>query len=117
METFSRALEVRPHEPLAQSEFRSAFSTKSSDEDREINDKIMKPTEVLLKRVARHALNTKQVNKGFYKGTGSGSMGSHTKYGGYKIDWDKVRTYVVPKDLKDFKVNNQLNDHIGRDMS
>jgi len=23
-------------------------------------------------------------------------MGSHTKYGTYKIDWNKVRTYVVP---------------------
>jgi large subunit ribosomal protein L41 len=35
-------------------------------------------------------------------------MGSHTKYGGYRIDWDKVRTYVVPKDLKDFKASGQL---------
>ena len=75
----------------------------------------MKPTPVLLKRVARHALNTKQANKGFYKGTGSGSMGSHTKYGGYKIDWDKVRTYVVPKDLKDCKVRDQLRESIGWD--
>ena len=31
-------------------------------------------------------------------------MGSHTKHGGYIIDWDKVRTYVVPENLKDFKV-------------
>jgi large subunit ribosomal protein L41 len=68
----------------------------------------MKPSPVLLKRVARMSLNTKQANKGFYKGTGSGSMGSHTKYGGYRIDWDKVRTYVVPKNLKDFKVRHQL---------
>jgi large subunit ribosomal protein L41 len=29
---------------------------------------------------------------------------SSTKHGGYIIDWDKVRTYVVPKNLKDFKV-------------
>ncbi|RIA98551.1 hypothetical protein C1645_812613 [Glomus cerebriforme] len=29
-------------------------------------------------------------------GTGSGSMGWHTKRGGYKIDLKKVRTYVVP---------------------
>ena len=68
----------------------------------------MKPTAVLLKRIARLALNTKQANKGYYKGTGSGSMGSHTKYGGYKIDWRKVRTYVAPKDLKDFKVRHRL---------
>lgn len=31
-------------------------------------------------------------------------MGRHTKHGGYIIDWRKVRTYVVPKNLKDFKV-------------
>jgi large subunit ribosomal protein L41 len=64
----------------------------------------MKPTPALLKRIRRLQLTTKKAAKGFYKGTGSGSMGSHTKYGGYRIDWDKVRTYVVPKNLKDFKV-------------
>jgi hypothetical protein len=65
---------------------------------------IMKPTQALFKRVARHALSTKQTNKGYYKGTGSGSMGRHTQHGGYVIEWEKVRTYVVPKNLKDFKV-------------
>ncbi|RUS14587.1 LOW QUALITY PROTEIN: mitochondrial ribosomal protein L27-domain-containing protein [Endogone sp. FLAS-F59071] len=30
-------------------------------------------------------------------GTGSGSMGRHTKRGGYEIDWNKVRTFVVPE--------------------
>jgi large subunit ribosomal protein L41 len=64
----------------------------------------MKPTLPLLKRISRMALNTKQANKGFYKGTGSGSTGRHTQHGGYIIEWDKVRTYVVPKDLKSFKV-------------
>ncbi|PSS13069.1 hypothetical protein M430DRAFT_106012 [Amorphotheca resinae ATCC 22711] len=64
----------------------------------------MKPTQALLKRVARHALSTKQANKGFYKGTGSGSTGRHTQHGGYIIEWHKVRTYVVPKNLKDFKL-------------
>ncbi|KAL8723081.1 MAG: hypothetical protein Q9225_000552 [Loekoesia sp. 1 TL-2023] len=44
------------------------------------------------------------VNGGYYKGTGSGSMGRHTKHGGYVIQNQKVRTYVVPKDLKDFKL-------------
>src|SRR4051794_2581542 len=68
----------------------------------------MKPTQPLLKRVARHALSTKKANKGYYKGTGSGSMGSHTKHGGYVIDWSKVRTYVVPKDLKSFQVTFHL---------
>lgn len=64
----------------------------------------MRATAALWKRPARHALNTKQANKGFYKGTGTGSTGRHTQHGGYIIEWEKVRTYVVPKDLKDFKV-------------
>jgi hypothetical protein len=36
-------------------------------------------------------------------GTGSGAMGRHTKRGGYFIEWEKVRAFVVP-DLTDFKV-------------
>lgn len=50
------------------------------------------------------ALTTKNVNKGFYKGTRTGSMGTHTKYGGYRLDWDKVRTYRVP-DISEFRVS------------
>ncbi len=49
-------------------------------------------------------MTTKDVNKGFYKGRGSGSMGRHTKKGGYIIEYHKVRTYVVPEGLKEFKV-------------
>ncbi|TVY27644.1 54S ribosomal protein, mitochondrial [Lachnellula hyalina] len=64
----------------------------------------MKATPALGRKIARLALTTKMTNKGFYKGTGSGSTGSHTRYGGYLIDWDKVRTYVVPENLKDFKL-------------
>jgi large subunit ribosomal protein L41 len=64
----------------------------------------MKATSPLWKKISRLALNTKQTNKGFYKGTGTGSTGRHTQHGGYIIEWEKVRTYVVPKDLKDFKV-------------
>ncbi len=62
------------------------------------------PTRPLFRRLRRLALTTKQVNGGYYKGTGSGSMGRHTKHGGYVIDWRKVRTYVVPKNLEGFKV-------------
>ncbi|OZJ02294.1 hypothetical protein BZG36_05347 [Bifiguratus adelaidae] len=40
----------------------------------------------------------------FYKGTRSGAMGRHTKRGGYMIDWEKVRTFVVP-DLEGFKLH------------
>ncbi|KAL8759196.1 MAG: hypothetical protein Q9199_000954 [Rusavskia elegans] len=64
----------------------------------------MQPTAPLLRRLRRLALTTKQVNGAYYKGTGSGSMGRHTKHGGYIIDYKKVRTYVVPTDLKDFKL-------------
>jgi large subunit ribosomal protein L41 len=64
----------------------------------------MKPTQALFRRLRRLALTTKQTNKGYYKGTGTGSTGWHTKHGGYVIDWDKVRTYVVPPNLKSFQV-------------
>ncbi|GAN03767.1 50S ribosomal protein 27 protein [Mucor ambiguus] len=39
----------------------------------------------------------------FYKGTGSGAMGRHTKNGSYLVDWNKVRTFVVP-DLEGFNL-------------
>ncbi|RKP13213.1 hypothetical protein BJ684DRAFT_20286 [Piptocephalis cylindrospora] len=32
-------------------------------------------------------------------GKRTGSMGNHTKYGGYVIDWKKVRHFVAP-DMK-----------------
>ena len=65
----------------------------------------MRPSPALLVGRYRHlALTTKDVNKGFYKGNRTGSMGRHTKYGGYIIEWDKVRTYVVPENLAKCKV-------------
>ena len=48
-------------------------------------------------------LTTKDVNKGYYKGNRTGAMGRHTKHGGYVIEWNRVRTYVVPS-LEGFKV-------------
>ncbi|KAI8955426.1 mitochondrial ribosomal protein L27-domain-containing protein [Xylaria longipes] len=64
----------------------------------------MQPTQPLLKAFRKFRLTTKDIKKGFYKGTRTGSMGRHTKYGGYIIDWSKVRTYVAPADLADFKL-------------
>ncbi|MCJ1274863.1 hypothetical protein MMC21_002661 [Puttea exsequens] len=64
----------------------------------------MKPSHSLMSRLRRLPLTTKQVNNGFYKGTGSGAMGRHTKHGGYVLEWQKVRTYVVPEQLKDSKL-------------
>ncbi|QRG40061.1 hypothetical protein FDK38_004523 [Candidozyma auris] len=47
----------------------------------------------------RHPLYTKSGNKNFYKGTRSSGIGSLTKHAKYVVNWDKVRTYVVPTDL------------------
>ena len=69
----------------------------------------MKPSFTFFARsttgIRRLKLTTKQVNGGYYKGTGSGSMGRHTKYGGFILDKEKVRTYVVP-DMTGFEVSN-----------
>ncbi|KAI2472913.1 mitochondrial ribosomal protein L27-domain-containing protein [Annulohypoxylon bovei var. microspora] len=64
----------------------------------------MQPTQALQKVFRKFRLTTKDVNKGFYKGTRTGSMGRHTKHGGYVIDWTKVRTFVVPANLDNFKL-------------
>ncbi|EJT80201.1 hypothetical protein GGTG_00204 [Gaeumannomyces tritici R3-111a-1] len=64
----------------------------------------MQPSKALQGVYRKLQLTTKDIKKGFYKGTGSGSMGSHTKWGTYKIDWRKVRTYVVPKNLAETKL-------------
>ncbi|AMD19304.1 HBR403Wp [Eremothecium sinecaudum] len=47
----------------------------------------------------RVSLSTKDGNKNMYKGTRSSGIGRHTKLGGYKINWDKVRTYVTPSQI------------------
>jgi large subunit ribosomal protein L41 len=63
----------------------------------------MRSTQPLLK--FRHLkLTTKDVNKGFYKGNRTGTVGRHTKHGGFIVDYTRVRTFVVPPNLKDFKV-------------
>lgn len=47
----------------------------------------------------RHPLTTKQGNKHYYKGTRSTGIGHLDSRGRYHIDWNKVRTYVVPSGL------------------
>ncbi|CAD0090691.1 unnamed protein product [Aureobasidium vineae] len=69
------------------------------------------PTPSLGRALRRLALTTKQAGKDYYKGTGSGAMGRHTKYGAYRIDWSKVRTYVVP-DLSDFQLKPFVAENI-----
>nr|POE74513.1 54s ribosomal protein l27, mitochondrial [Quercus suber] len=56
----------------------------------------MHPSPALQRALRRLPLTTKQGPHNFYKGNRTGSMGEHTKYGGYKIHYEKVRTYVVP---------------------
>ncbi|KAF2478437.1 mitochondrial ribosomal protein L27-domain-containing protein [Neohortaea acidophila] len=65
----------------------------------------MQPTQALWKRssLRRLALTTKQGPHNYYKGNRTGSMGQHTKYGGYIVDYKKVRTYVCP-DLTGFNL-------------
>ncbi|KAL9101316.1 MAG: hypothetical protein Q9163_003405, partial [Psora crenata] len=65
----------------------------------------MRPTPSLARKLTRLRLTTKQAANrgGYYKGTGSGPMGRHTKHGGYIIEWHKVRTYVVPAELENCK--------------
>jgi Mitochondrial ribosomal protein L27 len=57
---------------------------------------------------ARLRLTTKQVSGGYYKGNRTGSMGAHTEWGGYVIDYRKVRNYNCPdlRDLRDSKVRS-----------
>ncbi|KAK5661938.1 hypothetical protein OQA88_10048 [Cercophora sp. LCS_1] len=72
----------------------------------------MQPTRVLQGlRYRKLRLTTKDVNKGFYKGTGTGSMGRHTNKGGYIIEWSKVRTYVVPS-LEGFKLTPFVSKNV-----
>ncbi|ROT36289.1 hypothetical protein SODALDRAFT_335379 [Sodiomyces alkalinus F11] len=62
----------------------------------------MQPSPILRVLNYRHLrLTTKDVNKGFYKGNRTGAMGRHTRFGGYQIEWNRVRTYVVPERLRD----------------
>ncbi|KAF2003702.1 hypothetical protein P154DRAFT_486384 [Amniculicola lignicola CBS 123094] len=56
----------------------------------------MKPTQILQMRLRRRTLSTKQV-KHFYKGTGTGLMGTINNKGKFRVDWDKVRTFVPPQ--------------------
>lgn len=65
---------------------------------------MFRPTQSLGKKFRKLRLTTKDINKGFYKGNRTGNMGTHDKWGGFKIDFEKVRTYAVPAGLDTFKV-------------
>lgn len=65
---------------------------------------MFRPTQALGKKFRKLRLTTKDINKGFYKGNRTGNMGSHDKWGGFTIEFEKVRTYAVPAGLDTFKV-------------
>lgn len=69
----------------------------------------MQPTAALGGVFRKLRLTTKDMNKGLYKGNRTGTVGRHTKYGGYRIDWKKVRTYVCPP-LDGFKLTPFVTD-------
>lgn len=64
----------------------------------------MRQTQVLFNMRRKIRLSTKHGPHGYYKGTRTGSQGEHTKWGGYVVNYDKVRSYVAPESLKDCKV-------------
>ncbi|KAJ2342160.1 60S ribosomal protein L27, mitochondrial, partial [Coemansia sp. RSA 2618] len=47
-------------------------------------------------RGAKRSVMTAKHGHNYYKGNRTGSIGRHTKHGGYVINMDKVRTFVVP---------------------
>ncbi|KAK9457615.1 mitochondrial ribosomal protein L27-domain-containing protein [Dipodascopsis uninucleata] len=78
----------------------------------------MLPARNRVRYTKRVPLGSKNGNKDYYKGTGSAGNGWHTKRGRYIIDFQKVRTYVVPKqlattNLKPF-VSNKLPEVINK---
>jgi large subunit ribosomal protein L41 len=73
----------------------------------------MQPTAPLFRSIRRLALTTKQAGKDYYKGNRTGAMGRHTKWGGYVVDYKKVRTYVCP-DLAGFNVRKMIQRDTGQ---
>jgi large subunit ribosomal protein L41 len=60
---------------------------------------MFKPTPTLQKMARRLPLTPKRAGKDFYKGNAVGSMGTIDKFGRFKPDYDKIRTYVYPQRL------------------
>ncbi|KAF1832241.1 hypothetical protein BDW02DRAFT_571233 [Decorospora gaudefroyi] len=58
---------------------------------------MFKPTPSLQKTLRRLPLSPKQAGKEYYKGNRVGSLGTITRFGNFRPDWSKIRTYVVPE--------------------
>lgn len=77
---------------------------------------MFKATPVLLKTIRRLPLSTKQSKKDYYKGNNVGNMGSIDQFGRFKVEWDKVRTYVYPEDGAKVRMTHLLHpaqEHFG----
>jgi hypothetical protein len=79
------------------------LSVSSFPVQRQFIANMFKPSNPMMMRLR---LTTKQVNGGYYKGNRTGSMGHFDHKGNYVIDWKKVRTYVFPDDMENFKVGS-----------
>ncbi|KAK7736578.1 hypothetical protein SLS53_007010 [Cytospora paraplurivora] len=73
---------------------------------------MFKPTQALSRKFRKLRLTTKDINKGFYKGTGTGNVGRHDKWGGFRVDYTKVRTYAVPQGLSTFKLTPFVTENV-----
>jgi hypothetical protein len=66
------------------------------------------PTPSLFGNLRRLALTTKNGPKDYYKGNRTGAMGRHDKRGGYIVEYERVRTYVFPKNIDECKVRDSV---------
>ncbi|KAI7777709.1 hypothetical protein LA080_003130 [Diaporthe eres] len=73
---------------------------------------MFRPTQALGKKFRKLRLTTKDINKGFYKGNRTGNMGSHDKWGGFTVEFEKVRTYAVPAGLDTFKLTPFVTENV-----
>jgi Mitochondrial ribosomal protein L27 len=67
---------------------------------RKVRSRLVSSIKLMYRRLP---LTSKQGHN-YYKGNRVGALGRHTRRGKYLIDYNRVRTYVVPKGLHDSKV-------------
>ncbi|KAF2737085.1 hypothetical protein EJ04DRAFT_574922 [Polyplosphaeria fusca] len=73
---------------------------------------MFKPTARLLGRKRRIPLTTKQTSKGgFYKGSGVGMLGTLDSKARFRVDLDRVRTFVVPSTIHNTNLTPFVSRH------
>ncbi|POS76345.1 hypothetical protein DHEL01_v205259 [Diaporthe helianthi] len=73
---------------------------------------MFRPTQALGKKFRKLRLTTKDINKGFYKGNRTGNTGKHDKWGGFMVQYEKVRTFAVPAGLNTFKLTPFVTENV-----